>query len=73
MADISKFFDKKVETLEFSEIADMPVSVISGISEADGEALAKALGIKTVRDLAENKYFAVAEAVVTLAKAEKKA
>lgn len=67
MANIANFFDKNIENIEFSEIADMPVRVIAGVSEADAEALEKASNIKTVRDLTENMFVAVAQAVVALA------
>lgn len=66
MADISPFFDKALEQKEFSELADAPVSAIQGLSAGDAEALKKALGIETVRDLAENKFVAIAQAVVAL-------
>lgn len=68
MADISKFFDKAYEGKEFSELADAPVASISGVSDADADALQKAFNIKTVRDLAENKYVKIAQAVVGLSK-----
>lgn len=70
MADISKYIDKAYEGKEFSAIADAPVSVISGISDGDAKLLADSFGIKTVRDLAENKYFKIAEAIVALAHAK---
>ncbi|RYX81207.1 hypothetical protein EON83_25135 [bacterium] len=68
MADITKFFDKAYEQKEFSELADAPVESISGVSEADAAALKAAFNIKTVRDLAENKYVKIAQAVVALSK-----
>jgi hypothetical protein len=68
MADITKFFDKAFEQKEFSELADAPVDAIQGVSEADAVALKSALGIKTVRDLATNKYVLIAQAVVSLSK-----
>jgi len=67
MADIAKYFDKAYEHMEFSVLADAPVDAIEGVSAADAEALKSALGIKTIRDLAENKYVAIAQAVVGLA------
>jgi hypothetical protein len=68
MADITKFFDKAFEQKEFSELADAPVDAIAGVSEADAVALKSALGIKSVRDLATNKYVLIAQAVVALSK-----
>jgi hypothetical protein len=72
MADITKFFDKDYEQKDFSELADAPVEAIAGLSQADATALAQALNIKTIRDLAENKYVRIAQAVVSLSATSKK-
>jgi hypothetical protein len=72
MADVSKFFDKAYEQKEFNDLADAPVDALQGLSSGDAEALAKALNIKTVRDLAENKFVLVAQAVVALAGSSKR-
>ncbi|HUY79633.1 MAG TPA: hypothetical protein VMV29_22875 [Ktedonobacterales bacterium] len=66
MADMSRFLDKAYETKEFDELADAPVDALQGVSKADAEALQKALNIKTVRDLATNKYVLWAQAIVHL-------
>jgi hypothetical protein len=68
LADISKFLDKKYEQQEFSALADAPVDAIAGVSESDAEALKKAFNIKTIRDLADNKYVLIAQAIVGLSK-----
>ena len=67
MADIGKFVDKAYEGMSFAELAKAPVAALQGVSEADGEALAKALGIKTIGDLATNKFVRWAQAINTLA------
>ena len=72
MADITRFFDKAYEQQEFSELAEAPIDAIAGISKGDAEALAQALRIKTIRDLAENKYVLIAQAVVALSRSSKK-
>ncbi len=72
MADIGKFLDKAYEQKEFAELADAPVDALQGLSAGDMEALTKALNIKTVRDLATNKYVLVAQAIVGLSGAAKK-
>jgi hypothetical protein len=72
MADITKFFDKDYEQKDFSELADAPVEAIAGLSQADAAALTQALNIKTIRDLAENKYVPIAQAVVALSATSKK-
>ena len=53
---IVKFFDKAFEEKNIVELAKAPVSAISGVSESDAVDLKKAFGIKTVEDLATNKY-----------------
>ena len=67
MADIAKFVDKAYEQYSFAELVKAPVAALQGVSDADGEALAKALGIKTVGDLATNKFVLWAQAINTLA------
>lgn len=67
MADVSRILDKAWENKEFEEIAEAPVDALAGVSKADADALAKALGIKTIRDLANNKYVAWAQAIVAIA------
>jgi len=55
MADLTNFLDKAYEGKDFAELAESPVDALQGLSKADAEALEKALGIKTVHDLATNK------------------
>lgn len=68
MANIDKFLDKAFETMEFAQLVDAPVSALAGVSDADGEALAKALNIKTIGDLATNKYVLWAQSIHSLSK-----
>ncbi len=49
------------------ELADAPVTVISGLSEGDAQHLLEAFNIKTVRDLGTNKFFRWAQGIVALA------
>lgn len=72
MADITKYIDKAHEGKDFAELADMPIDVLQGVSKGDVEALQKAFGVKTMRDLATNKYILVAQAITGLAGVEKK-
>jgi hypothetical protein len=72
MADISKHLDKAYENKEFDELIDSPVDALEGLSKADAEALHKALNIKTIRDLADNKFVLRAQAIVNLARTGKK-
>ena len=66
MADISQFVDKAYEQKEFNELADAPVDALQGLSEGDAEKLQQAFNVKTVRDLAENKFVRIAQAIVAL-------
>ncbi len=65
--DLSRLVDKKYAHLPPSEILKLPVDAIRGISKRDAELLREALGVKTVGDLAVNKYVLVAQAIATLA------
>jgi len=62
--DLSKVLDKAYQGLPLAEVADAPVDALYGVSVADAEKLEAAFGIKTVRDLATNKYFLAAQAIV---------
>ena len=60
---IKKFFDKAYESKNILELAKAQVSAISGVSESDENNLRKAFGIKTVEDLANNKYVKLAQGI----------
>jgi hypothetical protein len=50
----------------FASLADAPVTAL-GLSSGAADALAQALGVKSVRELADNKYVRRAQAIVHLA------
>ena len=62
-----QILDKDFESEEYEKIVKKPVSAISGISEGDAVLLKKAFGIDNIKELAENKYIAIAQATVSLA------
>lgn len=62
-----QIFDKEFQSKDFVELVDKPVHAINGISKGDADLLLEAFNIKTVKDLAKNKYVAIAQATVTLA------
>jgi hypothetical protein len=62
-----EILDKEFESQEFEDLAEKPVSAISGLSDGDADLLKKAFGIDTIRELAENKYVKIAQATVMLA------
>lgn len=68
MADVAKILDKDYEDKDFAELVDAPVSALQGLSEGDAEQLKDGLGIKTIRDLATNKFVLRAQAINVLAK-----
>jgi hypothetical protein len=63
---LDKALDKAYESKSLDEILDAPVAALAGVSDGDAEHLAAAFGIKTVRDLGSNKYFAAAHALVAV-------
>ncbi len=67
MATIATLVDKAYEGKEFAELADAPVDAIQGMSAADAQALQQAFGVKTVRQLAQNKFVKIAQAITALA------
>lgn len=66
MAEVTQYFVKDYEQKEFKELMDAPLTAIEGSSDADAEKLQQAFNIKTVRDLADNKFVRVTQAVVAL-------
>ncbi len=68
MANIEKFVDKAYEGKEFSDLVDAPIAALQGISEEGAEALAKVLHVKTIGDLANNKFVLWAQAIAGLSK-----
>ena len=68
--NLDKALDKAYESKSLSELVDAPVSALAGVSDADAEALQKAFNIKTIGDLAGNKYIRTAIAIADVAKVE---
>jgi hypothetical protein len=67
MLGLEKKLDKAWEGKSAQELADAPVSALSGVTENDAKLLQEAFGIKTVRDLGTNKYFRWAQGIAALA------
>jgi hypothetical protein len=61
--------DAESGPLKFADLVDAPI-VALGLSSNDADALEQALGVRTVRDLADNKYVRRAQAIVKLASAK---
>lgn len=69
--NINSLVDKAYENKSFTEILNAPVSALQGLSDGDANKLKDAFNIKTVNDLATNKFFLRAAAIAQLAKSEK--
>jgi len=68
-AILKKYLDKKYEKMSWREVANAPVSAISGISEQDSRDLKEVFGIDTIRELAQNKYVCIAQGINSFSKA----
>jgi hypothetical protein len=68
--NINKAVDKDFEGKSFKELVNAPVAALQGISDAKAKLLHDALGIKTIGDLANCKYFKWARAIDILAETE---
>jgi hypothetical protein len=66
-ANLDAVLDKAYESSTLAELVDAPVSALAGVSDSDADLLAQAFNIKTVGDLAGNKYFRAASAIVEIA------
>ena len=67
---MNKGLTKEYETKSFKELVKAPVSALQGVSDNDAKLLAEAFGIKTIGDLANNKFFKWARAIVLAADLE---
>ena len=65
-SDIHRPPDDQPDVDKFAALADTPVTAL-GLSSSDADALEQALDVKTVRDLADNKFVRRAQAIVNLA------
>ncbi len=64
--NLAKGLDKAYEDKSVGDILDAPPSSLAGLTERHDAVLAETFGIKTVRDLGSNKYFALAGVLVAL-------
>jgi hypothetical protein len=58
--------DDQPDVDKFAALADAPVTAL-GLSSSDAAAMEQTLDVKSVRDLADNKYVRRAQAIVHLA------
>ncbi len=67
--DLAKALDKAYEDKSLKEILDASPAALAGVTDNDAKLLEQAFGIKTVRQLGENKFFAIAAALAAVEKA----
>jgi Uracil DNA glycosylase superfamily len=63
-ASFHRFLDQAFDDSTLDEVLAASPAALSGVSQADAHALATALGIATIHDLATNRYFAAARALL---------
>jgi uncharacterized protein (TIGR02271 family) len=66
-AQTGEYVDRRYEDREVNELPDAPVEALRGLGKRGGEALRKAFGVKTIRDLATNDFVLKAQEVLKLA------
>lgn len=54
--------------MNFQELANCPVAALQGLSEGDADAPKQAFGIDTLRELADNKFIRIAQAITALSR-----
>ena len=66
-AQTREYVDRRYEDRDVNELPDAPVEALRGLGKRGGEALQKAFGVKTIRDLAINDFVLKAQEVLRLA------
>jgi hypothetical protein len=66
-AQTREYVDRRYEDRDVTELPDAPVEALRGLGKRGGEALRKAFGITTIRDLATNDFVLKAQEVLKLA------
>jgi hypothetical protein len=57
---------KRYERMDFDELADAPLEAL-GLASGEAAALRQALGVRTIRELADHRLVRRAQAIVNLA------
>jgi len=70
MVDPQEYLDRRYEDAELSELGDAPVDALRGLGKAGSEALRKAIGVKSIRDLATNQFVLAAQELLRLAEGD---
>jgi hypothetical protein len=67
---LQQILDKANADKSLDEILKMSPAALKGVSDGDAELLQKAFGIKTIAEMARNKYFLRAQALVALSESK---
>jgi uncharacterized protein (TIGR02271 family) len=67
MADPKEYLDRRYENTETTELPDAPIDALRGLGKAGSEALRKAIGVKSIRDLATNQFVLAAQEILQAA------
>jgi len=63
-----QILDWAFNSSEYKKLLRQPITAMAGVSWGDAAFLKRAFGIDNIKELAENKHVAVAQATVTLAR-----
>jgi uncharacterized protein (TIGR02271 family) len=66
-AQTREYVDSRYEDRDIHELPDAPIEALRGLGKRGGEALRKAFGVKSIRDLATNDFVLKAQEVLRLA------
>jgi uncharacterized protein (TIGR02271 family) len=66
-AQTREYVDRRFEDRDVNELPDAPVEALRGLGKRGGEALRKAFGVRSIRDLATNDFVLKAQEVLRLA------
>lgn len=67
VTDPKDYLDRRYENAQIAELPDAPIDALKGLGRAGGDALRRAIGVKTIRDLADNRFVLAAQEIVRLA------
>jgi nucleotidyltransferase/DNA polymerase involved in DNA repair len=56
VTDPKDYLDRRYENAQIAELPDAPIDALRGLGKAGSETLRKAIGVKTIRDLADNRF-----------------
>ena len=65
---LAAILDERWRKKRLRELAEAPPSIFAGLSEKEAGLLAEAIGVKTVEDLATNRFVLIAQVIANLAK-----